>query len=135
MSTKSVALAPPATLAEVLQRIAAMDRLPRQKRHDLSSAVRQIARSLDCVRADVPADPEALRRRLSVISPAVAGMTKNRWRNVRALLTSALALTGAKVTRGHRLAGLGPVGGACSSRWESVRAGATVALFQLRFGE
>ena len=108
MSTKTASLAPPATLAEVLQRIAAMDALPRQKRHDLSSAVRRVARSLDCVPADIPADPEALRQRLSVISPAAAGMTKNRWRNVRALLVSALALAGTKVTRGHRLAGLVP---------------------------
>ena len=96
MSSESIARAAPATLAEVLERVAAMDDLPRQKRNDLGSAVRKVVRSLDCLPADVPADPEALRQRLSILTPAAVGMTKNRWRNVRALLTLALALTGAE---------------------------------------
>ena len=92
MSGLPVALAPPANLAEVLDRIAAMDRLPRQKRHDLMSAVRQVARLLGGLLADVPANPEALRRRLNLVTPAAAGMTRTRWRNVRALLAAALEL-------------------------------------------
>jgi hypothetical protein len=108
MSTKAVALAPPATLAEVLDRIAAMDTVPRQRRHDLLSAVRQVARLLGCLPADVPANPEALKRGLNLMTPAGAGMSKSRWRNVRALLTAALDLTNAKVVRGRRLTELAP---------------------------
>ena len=108
MSTKAVALAPPATLAEVLDRIAAMDALPRQRRHDLLSAVRQVARLLGGLPADVPANPEALKRGLNLMTPAAAGMSKSRWRNVRALLTAALDLTNAKVVRGRRLTELAP---------------------------
>ena len=108
MSTKLVALGPPATIAQVLERIAAMDSLPSQKRHDLMSAVRRVARLLDSLPADIPADPEALKRRLGILPPAAAGMTRGRWMNVRALLTTALALTGAKVMRGRRRDALAP---------------------------
>ena len=99
MSTKPVTLGPPATLAEVLDRVATLDQLPRQRRHDLMSAVRQVARLLGGLPADVPANPEALKRGLKLLSPAAADMTKSRWRNVRALLIAALELTGAKIFR------------------------------------
>ena len=89
MSTRLVALGPPATLAQVLERIAAMDSLSSQRRHDLMSAVRRVARLLDSLPADIPADPEALKRRLGILTPTAAGMTRSRWRNVRALLTTA----------------------------------------------
>jgi integrase len=108
MSTLPVALAPPTTLAEVLDRIAGMDHLPRQKRHDLMSAIRQVARLLSGLLTDVPAHPDPLRRRLNLITPAGAGMTPTRWRNVRALLTAALELTGAKVVRRRRIVGWTP---------------------------
>ena len=42
------------------------------------------------------------------MTPASAGMTKPRWANVRALLTAALDLTGAKVVRRRRIVGLTP---------------------------
>jgi hypothetical protein len=102
MSTHLTALGPPATLAHVLERLAAMESLPSQKRHDLMSAVRRVARLLDSLPADIPADPESLKRRLGILSPSAAGMTMARWRNVRALLTAALAVTGARVMRGRR---------------------------------
>jgi integrase len=106
MSTKTSSLAPPATLAEVLERILSMDGLPRQRRQDLMSAVRQVARLIGGLPADVSADPEALKRGLNILIPAAAGMTASRWRNVRALLTAALDLTGAKVARRRRHVGL-----------------------------
>ena len=108
MSTKLVALSPPDTLAQVLERIATMNSLPSQKRHDLMSGVRRVARLLDSLPADIPADPEALKRRFAILTPAAADMTRSRWRNVRALLTTALALTGAKVMRGRRRHALMP---------------------------
>jgi integrase len=108
MSTKAVALAPPATLAEVVDRVAAMDALPQQRRHDLLSAVRQVGRVLGGLPADVPANPEALKRGLNRMTPAAAGLSKSRWRNVRALLTAALDLTNAKVVRRRRLTDLAP---------------------------
>lgn len=73
MSTKSIALAPPASLGEVIQRIATTDQLPRQRRHDLTCAVRQVSRLLGGLPADIPANPETLKRGLSLITPAAAG--------------------------------------------------------------
>jgi hypothetical protein len=109
MSIKSDALSPPATLAGVLDRLTANVTLPRQRRRDLMSGVRQVARMLGDVPADIPADPEALRRRLRLLTPAAAGRTPSRLRNIRALLTAALDLTGAKIMRGRRVQTLGPV--------------------------
>jgi integrase len=108
MSTKSAALAPPATLAEVLKRIAGMDALPQQKRHDLSSAVRRVAGLHDALPGNIPANPEVLRRGLSLLTPAAANMTPSRFRNVRALLTQALELSGARVVRRRRHEALAP---------------------------
>ena len=42
-----------------------MDGLARQRRQDLMSAVRQVARLFGGLPADVPANPEALRRGLN----------------------------------------------------------------------
>jgi integrase len=99
MSAKAYALSPPLTLAAVLDRLAGAEDLGRQRRLDLMSAVRKIARLLGAIPADIPADPEALRSRLRLLTPAGAGMTPSRLRNVRALLAAALDLTGAKVVR------------------------------------
>jgi integrase len=85
-----------------------MQGLQRQRRDDLMSALRQVVRLIGGLPVDVPANPEALRRRLNAMPPASAGMTKQRWANVRALMTAALDLTGAKVVRKSPIAGLTP---------------------------
>jgi hypothetical protein len=82
--------------------------LTRQRQLDLMFGVRQIARLLGVVPADLPADPQALRQRMGLLTPAGAGMTPSRLRNVRALLAAALDLTGAKMMRGRRRAPLTP---------------------------
>ena len=72
------------------------------------SALRQVARLIGGLPADIPANPEALRRALNVMAPTSAGMSKRRWANVRALLTAALELTGARIVRRRRIVGLTP---------------------------
>jgi integrase len=101
LSIKSVALSSPATLAEVLDRLRAIEALPHQRRLDLMSGVRQVARLLGSVPEDIPADPEASRRHLKLLTPAAADMTPSRLKNVRALLAAALELTGTKLMRGR----------------------------------
>ena len=100
------------------------------------SAVRRVARLLGGLPADIPANPEALRRGLNIMTPASAGMTKQRWANVRALLTAALDLTGAKVVGQRQKIELTP---SWSSLWnrvgDTVRAVAPVPILHLRFGE
>jgi integrase len=91
-----------------MERILSLEGLQRQRRDDLMSGVRQVARLIGRLAADIPANPEALRRALNLMTPASAGMTKQRWANVRALLTAALDLTGAKVVRRSWIDGLSP---------------------------
>jgi integrase len=85
-----------------------MDSINRQRRDDFMSALRQVARLIGGLPADIPANPEALRRALNVMAPTSAGMSKRRWANVRALLTAALELTGARIVRRRRIVGLTP---------------------------
>jgi hypothetical protein len=117
MSNKASSLAPPANLADVIERVAAREGLTRQRRQDLASAVRQIARLLGGFPADIAADPEALKRGLRLMTPAAAGMTKSRWANVRALLATALDLSGAKIARRRRVVEFTP---AWTSLWNRV---------------
>jgi integrase len=117
MSSKAIPLAPPANLAEVMERILSIKGLARQRRQDLMSAVRQVARLVGGLPADIPADPEALKRGLKLLTPAAANMTKSRWGNVRALLASALDLTGAKIMSRRRKVELTP---SWSSMWNRV---------------
>jgi hypothetical protein len=108
-STKPIVLSSPRTLADVLGRLTAIEALPRQRRRELMSSVRRVARLMGDVPANIPADLEALRRRLKLLTPAAAGMRPSRFGNVRALLTAALDLTGTKMMRGRRRAALAPV--------------------------
>jgi hypothetical protein len=117
MSNRAASLAPPATLAEVMERILSLEGLQRQRRDDLLSAIRQVARLVGGLPADIPADPEALKRELKLLTPAAANMTKSRFRNVRALLAAALDLTGAKIVRQRRKVELTP---SWSSLWSRV---------------
>jgi integrase len=117
MSIKVASLAPPANLAEVMERILSLKSLPRQRRDDLMSALRQVARLVGGLPADIPADPEALKRELKLLTPAAANMTKSRFRNVRALLAAALDLTGAKIVRQRRRVEWTP---SWSSLWRKV---------------
>ena len=79
------------------------------------SAVRKVARLIGCMPADLPADPEALRRSINPFTPASAGTSAARWRNIRTLLATALELTGAKVVRRRRLV-LAPIWAALLKR-------------------
>lgn len=88
------------TLEDVARAISAIEQLPRQRRQDLCSAVRRLAAVQDMRPADIPADVEAIRRQIALFTPAAAGMTPRRWKNVRSLVGAALALAGVTVV--HR---------------------------------
>ena len=109
MSTKTTSLSPAKTLDEVVVRIIAMEDLSRQRRRDLCSAVRKVAGLLGRSPRDVAVDIGAISRQIARFTPAMAGMTASRWKNVRSLLGAALQLTGAKVLRRRRVELLPPV--------------------------
>lgn len=58
--------------------------------------------------SEILADAPALQRRLALLTPAAAGMTKRRFRNVLSLLSAALNVTEASVARNRRRHKLSP---------------------------
>src|SRR5689334_15160717 len=81
------------TLAGVLEAINSVPGLSPQRRQNMSSAVRTVARMLGRPAEAIPAEPRLLARLLKEIAPEAAGISRARWNNVRSLLRSALELT------------------------------------------
>jgi len=99
MSTSAASrIVPTTTLAEVIERVTAREDLPLRRRHDLTSAVRVMARLLGLPPADIAADPEALRYRLRPMTAASTGVSPRRWRNLKSLFNMALTVTGVTST-------------------------------------
>jgi integrase len=106
VSTKTPSRA--TTLADVISHIQQRHALPPQRRHDLTSAVRTIARLLGQPPGDIEADPAAIRQRLVPFTAASAGTSQGRWKNLRSLFTAALNLAGVHVVRRRRRDALSP---------------------------
>src|SRR6185312_1962438 len=73
------------TIADVIARIRADEALSPRRRDDLCSALRTMTRALDLDPSALPADPRTLRQKLSQLSPAAAGVSARRWKNIRSL--------------------------------------------------
>ena len=91
----------PLTLAQVRDRLADVPELSVQKRADLRSALKTVARAFALPLDAVPATPAILRQRLEQISPAALGIGKQSWANARSRLLKALDLTGVPVMAGR----------------------------------
>src|SRR5215472_13274360 len=108
VSTHTPSRAAPTTLADVISHIGDQKAIPQQRRHNLASAVRTVAKLLGQPPGDIAADPAAIRQRLLPFTAASAGMSKGRWRNLRSLLTAALKLAGVTIVRRRRRGPLPP---------------------------
>ena len=106
VSTKTPSRA--TTLADVISHLQQRHALPQQRRHDLTSAVRTVARLLGQPDSDIEANPAAIRQRLVPFTAASAGMSQGRWKNLRSLFTAALNLAGVQVVRRRRRDTLSP---------------------------
>ena len=106
VSTKTPSRA--TTLADVISHLQERHALPQQRRHDLTSAVRTVARLLGQPDSDIEANPAAIRQRLVPFTAASAGMSQGRWKNLRSLFTAALNLAGVHVVRRRRRDTLSP---------------------------
>jgi integrase len=96
------------TLAVVIARIAADETLTPQQRQDMTSALRTLAAALGRQPEELPAHPGDLSARLKGVSPAMAGVSTGRWRNVKSLVRQALKLTGLATVPGRSLVPLSP---------------------------
>ena len=90
--------------------------LPTRSRQDMLAALTTLERAAGKPLSTLPAEAKQLRHALSRLSPAMAGVSDGRWRNVRSLLRRALVL--ARVAR--RL-----------HRHRNARSPAWAALFEL----
>src|SRR3954470_13686348 len=105
MTTKTTArvplILPTMTLAGLLAQCRTDPALPPRQRQELVAALNTIGRALGKPLQDIPAHPAALRAALKDVSPAMAGVSEGRWRNVWSLLRQAFARAGTAVAPGR----------------------------------
>jgi integrase len=91
-ASRAIVAALPAvvTLADVLANIEGDRSCPVRQRQDRASAIRTLAKALGRQPGEIPAQPRQLQRRIEEMSPAMAGLTPLRWRNVLSLTRAAL---------------------------------------------
>jgi integrase len=108
MSTKCPSPASARSLADVILRVTENGTLGRQRRQDLCSAVRVIARVLGAPPEAIEANVEVLRLRIAPIPHSMAGLSKPRWANVRSAFGAALTVAGVGIIRRRRKELLAP---------------------------
>lgn len=94
VATVGADLPPPAFLSQVADRIAADLSLPATKRGEIRSALRALAAAAGRMLDAIPADAAHIRDLLKHRSAAAAGLTRERWTNVRSLVCTALLRVG-----------------------------------------
>lgn len=106
--TSRPAFATPPTLADLLDRVLQDERLSPDRRRDVGSALRTLARALRREPAAIPANPRFLQAKLKELSPAAAGLSPRRWANVRSLVSATLMDAAITSLPGRRLTPLSP---------------------------
>ncbi len=84
------------TLADVVARLQVDPALSIRRRRDLISAVRTLGRLAGTRLADMPTSPANLRQVFDTLSPAAAGLSEDRWNNIRSLVPAALRHAGVR---------------------------------------
>lgn len=98
----------PLSLADVLQIIEASQELSDDQRAGLRSAVKRTADLVAGGNLHTPADPNALAVRLDLLTPAMAGLSKGSFANLKSRLRKALKLAGIVEVPGRHVTGLTP---------------------------
>ncbi|RVT89281.1 hypothetical protein EOD42_25490 [Rhodovarius crocodyli] len=94
VATVGADLPPPAFLSQVADRIAADLSLPATKRGEIRSALKALAAAAGQMLDAIPANATHIRSLLRHRSAAAAGLTRDRWTNVRSLVCTALLRVG-----------------------------------------
>jgi len=82
---------------------------------EMCSAIRRVCQVLGAEPSLVPAEPRQLRPRLAKLTPATAGVTTARWRNIKSLVLKAVKRAGLKSMAGRSREPL-------AREWEALRA-------------
>lgn len=102
------------TLADLLSHL--MTDPSRDRRHiEMMSALRKMGEALRRSLNDIPADPAKLKALIATASPAVVGMTKQRWSRIRSLTLASLRVVGIDMMPGRDIGG-------SSSAWKALTA-------------
>jgi integrase len=94
--------------AELMEFIGADQSLSPQRRAEICSALRLIARASGRRLAEIPANPAYLRKLFATLTPAMAGVSVGRWANACSLARAALKHAGLATIPGRSTLPLGP---------------------------
>src|SRR5262245_105757 len=94
LDLKPKTTAVPATLQDVIDRLADNGSLSETRRRDLCSALVSFGKLIDKGPALIPLDLAAIRASLDAIVPAQAKVSRKRWANLRSDLASAIEASG-----------------------------------------
>jgi integrase len=106
---KPVPALPPATMAELLTAILSAKDPDEDRRKEMASALRSLAKAVHLPLDMIPTDPQKLQRLIGDMPPAMAGVSAGRWRNIRSLVQAALAQFGLVSLPVRSLQGLPPL--------------------------
>ena len=82
------------TLADVLGRLAGVDGVSDQARHNMASAIRTFSRIIDRPPAFIPIAAPALRHMMDTATPGAHNISASRWRNVKSDVRRAIKVSG-----------------------------------------
>jgi len=85
------------TLEDIIGSVRRSPNLGEQKRRTIMSALRTVSRCLGKSLSELPGQPGALQKELATANPLQAGISQERWRNVRSLTHEALRVAGANI--------------------------------------
>jgi len=89
------------SLADIMESVQKAD-LPVKRKRALTTSLNTVARVLGKSLSEIPAQPASLRVELSKTSYLLAGVKKERWRDIRSLTLSALQIGGIQLMPGRR---------------------------------
>jgi integrase len=89
------------SLADIMGSVQKAD-IPKKRKAALTTSLNTVARVLGKSLSEIPAQPASLRTELSKASYLLAGVKKNRWRDIRSLTLKALQIGGVKLMPGRR---------------------------------
>jgi integrase len=90
------------TVADVVRRLVADRKLDGRRRHVMSSSLRSLCRAMGADPNQVPAEPRYLSLKLAELTPADAGVSRDRWASIKSLVRAALRHVGFAVPSHRR---------------------------------
>lgn len=90
------------SFADLIRRLMEAEELSAQRRRDLTSGLRRLARALGRPVEEVPADPRWLRPRIARVLPGAVGFSAKSWTNILSDARAAMAQCGVVERRNHR---------------------------------